>query len=339
MSFTFGGVDLSGAAYGLVCAGWDEELVGEGRVDLQDLGGMDGAVSQGTVMGARKMKLECVVVGSSEQNLRLKIDAVKARLDSRLGEQLFTWNREALDLPAALRRSRYCRVMGAVQGQKRGLGWFFGLELVAPSPFDVGAEIVETLSINEDPKTLHLPSGTGAITGASNASPIVITSAGHGLDSGERVTVSGCVGNTAANGTWPVTWVSSSQFSLDGSVGNGAWTSGGTWVELSLGTSWALPVWTIHNTGGPAIDVTLENVTTEETLRMLGGLASGHYFRIDSDRKHVEKSGDGATWMNGMTSKTAGDPFPRLQAGVRNEVLVTGIAAGTLVATWRPRWI
>lgn len=70
---------------------------------------------------------------------------------------------------------------------------------------------------------------SGTITGATNASPIVVTSANHGLTTGARVTVSGVLGNTAANGTFTVTYVSSSTFSLDSSVGNGAYVSGGTW--------------------------------------------------------------------------------------------------------------
>jgi hypothetical protein len=70
---------------------------------------------------------------------------------------------------------------------------------------------------------------TGDVTGATNASPIVITSASHGLQTGTRVIVSGVGGNTAANGTFTITRVNANSFSLDGSTGNGAYTSGGTW--------------------------------------------------------------------------------------------------------------
>lgn len=74
----------------------------------------------------------------------------------------------------------------------------------------------------------------GAVTGATNASPIVVTSAGHGLSTGTRVTVTGALGNTAANGTFTATWVSGDTFSLDGSAGSGAWTSGGAWNVTGL---------------------------------------------------------------------------------------------------------
>ena len=70
---------------------------------------------------------------------------------------------------------------------------------------------------------------TGTITGATNASPIVITSAGHGLSTGDQVSITGVVGNTAANGVRAIISLSSSTFSLTGSTGSGAYISGGTW--------------------------------------------------------------------------------------------------------------
>lgn len=77
---------------------------------------------------------------------------------------------------------------------------------------------------------------SGSITAATNASPIVITSAGHNLSSGALVTISGVLGNTAANGTFTVTVVDGNTFSLNGSTGNGTWTSGGTWHITGLYT-------------------------------------------------------------------------------------------------------
>lgn len=67
-----------------------------------------------------------------------------------------------------------------------------------------------------------------SVTGATNASPIVITTAAHGLSTGDVVTIASVGGNTAANGTFRITVVSSTTFQLDGSTGNGSYTSGGT---------------------------------------------------------------------------------------------------------------
>jgi hypothetical protein len=78
------------------------------------------------------------------------------------------------------------------------------------------------------------PAETGAITGATNASPIEVTSAAHGLPTGARVVVSGVGGNTAANGTFFVTATGANTFTLTGSAGDGAYTSGGSWRTLGL---------------------------------------------------------------------------------------------------------
>jgi hypothetical protein len=75
---------------------------------------------------------------------------------------------------------------------------------------------------------------SGSITGATNASPIVVTSAAHGLTTGARVTITGVGGNTAANTTAVVTEINANTFSLDGVAGNGAYTSGGTWNVTGL---------------------------------------------------------------------------------------------------------
>ena len=72
---------------------------------------------------------------------------------------------------------------------------------------------------------------TGSITNATNASPIVVTSAAHGLTSGAIVVITGVGGNTNANATWTVNVVDANTFNLIGSSGNSAYTSGGAWTS------------------------------------------------------------------------------------------------------------
>ena len=73
----------------------------------------------------------------------------------------------------------------------------------------------------------------GGMTNATNASPIVITTdEAHSL-SGGGVVIFGVLGNTNANGTWGVTVIDSTSFSLSGSVGNGDYISGGRWNSLA----------------------------------------------------------------------------------------------------------
>lgn len=73
-----------------------------------------------------------------------------------------------------------------------------------------------------------------AITGATNASPIAVTIAGHGHATGDQVYVYDVAGNTAANGTWKITVSDLNTFSLNGSTGNAAYTSGGSCVKQSV---------------------------------------------------------------------------------------------------------
>lgn len=72
-----------------------------------------------------------------------------------------------------------------------------------------------------------------AITGASNASPIAITIVAHGHADGDRVWVTGVGGNSNANGRWRVTVTGADTFSLNGSTGNGAYTSGGSCIKAA----------------------------------------------------------------------------------------------------------
>ncbi len=76
---------------------------------------------------------------------------------------------------------------------------------------------------------------TRTVTAASNATPIVVTtSVPHGFASADDVVVAAVGGNTAANGTWAIVVLSATTFSLVGSAGSGAYTSGGTAENISL---------------------------------------------------------------------------------------------------------
>jgi len=81
--------------------------------------------------------------------------------------------------------------------------------------------------------------GTKAITDATNASPIVVTTAAaHGLTTGDNLTIELVQGNAAANGTWFVTVTGATTFSLDASVGDGTYTAatGQWWTNVSFVT-------------------------------------------------------------------------------------------------------
>ena len=67
------------------------------------------------------------------------------------------------------------------------------------------------------------------ITGATNATPIVVTtSVAHNMQTGETVDVRDVLGPTNANGeAQTITRISATTFSLDGTAGNGDYVGGG----------------------------------------------------------------------------------------------------------------
>jgi ubiquitin-activating enzyme E1-like protein len=90
------------------------------------------------------------------------------------------------------------------------------------------------------PQQVTLSGGTaGVVANATNTAPIVITSQNHGLFEGQTVTITGVLGNTAANVTTTITYIDPNTFSLDGTTGNGNYTTGGTWTSTAAFPPWA----------------------------------------------------------------------------------------------------
>jgi hypothetical protein len=115
------------------------------------------------------------------------------------------------------------------------------------------------------------------VTDASNASPIVITLAGtaglFNLATGNRVRIAGVTGNTAANGDWTMTKIGTAtyttQFSLNGSTGNGAYVSGGTCTAL-MPSSGAIWMNQYHN-----IEPNTSSQTTDPSSNVLLDVTTG----------------------------------------------------------------
>ncbi|HZZ81842.1 MAG TPA: pilus assembly protein TadG-related protein [Gemmataceae bacterium] len=97
--------------------------------------------------------------------------------------------------------------------------------------------------------------GPQPVTGATNATPIVITSAGHGLANGNIINIAGVGGNTAANGTFKVASVTTNTFALQTTggtnvAGNGTYTANtGSWVPAITAATNASPI--VITTGAP----------------------------------------------------------------------------------------
>jgi hypothetical protein len=111
----------------------------------------------------------------------------------------------------------------------------------------------------------------GSVTAASNASPIVITSAAHGLTNGATVRIEGVGGNTSANNTWVITVVSVDTFSLNDSHGTAAYNGGGTWTSGIL---------SINYSAIPA--ATDPKVVRRQILRNTDGQTTTFYVDVDT---------------------------------------------------------
>jgi hypothetical protein len=111
---------------------------------------------------------------------------------------------------------------------------------LASSAHDVFITIVNgapTLVIGPAWRQPGFGGGTGGVTSATNATPIVVTATGHGLVNGDVVYTTGFQGNIAANGVFAVSGVAGAAFTLTGSVGNGVYTAGtGTFASRGNGT-------------------------------------------------------------------------------------------------------
>ena len=122
------------------------------------------------------------------------------------------------------------------------------LLLAAQSPpatlTSVITRVVPSLELGTGRVVVTVASANGAVPGvanlpvlgATNASPIALTvPSTAGISSGMVVESSGIMGNSAANGLFAVTLVDGQTLSLNGSVGNGAYVSGGNVEAGDLG--------------------------------------------------------------------------------------------------------
>ncbi len=111
------------------------------------------------------------------------------------------------------------------------------------------------------------------VSGATNASPIVITTAtNHGVANDEWVVIEGVVGNTAANGFFKAASITDTTLALVGSTGNGAYVSGGilgeffsidgTWTDGDLGGFTSSSAGVLTYTAIPSIRVFMLHTTS-----------------------------------------------------------------------------
>ena len=159
----------------------------------------------------------------------------------------------------------------------------------------------------------------GRVFSATNTTPIAIGATVHGLTSGDKVQMTNVQGTTAANGAWTVTVHDNNNFSLNGSVGNGAHTAEtGTWVG-GLTAPPAMGVCTTINTGTPrAIGSFAHSLVTGAKVRIRGSTeavvnANWTITRVDDNNFSLDGSSGGtvdnsaaAYWTATQVTPTSG---------------------------------
>lgn len=195
-----------------------------------------------------------------------------------------------------------------------------------------------------DPDTLTTPTSV-TIADATNETPIVIeSSAPHAFNTGDRVSISGVGGNTAANtdenAPWTITVLDDTHFALDTSVGNGAYTSGGSAVDHSLTPTMAEPV-DGENEDAASVKVMLEGLADRsQFLALLRGKYRlvNQYVKQVSDDTWGNWSTNGslntAAWVNLTTASalfTFTNPAPTCEQNDVFEITVATTAVPTAV--------
>ncbi len=120
-----------------------------------------------------------------------------------------------------------------------------------------------------------------AITNATNATPIVVTSAAHGFSTGDVIEIVGVVGNTAANHVYKITVIDVDSFSLNDSVGNGDYSSDGTAYLITAN-------YKDHWGGDIDIGETTTVVGRSDPINLLGPSAGVWPYGILDDGQQIE---------------------------------------------------
>lgn len=238
-----------------------------------------------------------------------------------------------------------------------GANGIFYVNVLTPNTFELFLNLA-----------LTVPSvGTGAYTTGGLAQTI-IPLAPHGYNTGDRVVISGVIGNTAANGIFTILTTSNTQFQLIGSTGSGVYSGGGqvrrltpalrpvidkyTYPgtlelraigEFTLSESLSFPKTISNATNTPTILINSvgHNLISYDRIRITdvnGNLATNgtHYVKfINANSFEIYQDGALTIGVTGSGAYTNGGQYVRVSnVEVRVETLPgSGVASTVLLAS------
>lgn len=121
-------------------------------------------------------------------------------------------------------RRLYQAMMGASSKRAQRIVYLnlpFNTTVLIPSVYGI-TDMFEPVLVEERAAGTNI-----AISSTTNAQPISVNAPSHGLSTGNEVIVSGVTGTTAPWGQWFITVTDANNFTLNGSLGDGATGSGG----------------------------------------------------------------------------------------------------------------
>jgi predicted phage tail component-like protein len=165
-SFYFNGTDLSGASYGVTVLRHAVSFTAAPRVDRYMIGNRQGGFSQGGFLGARKLSFDCIVTGSSNDDLDDKLDAIRLLTDPRGGDKSIRFDHQ---------NDRYYlgRLDGAIDFDYVGPNSArMTLEFMCANPSAyANSETTQSITVDASPDTNLVPA-TGTVAGTDYAYPV-----------------------------------------------------------------------------------------------------------------------------------------------------------------------
>lgn len=141
-----------------------------------------------------------------------------------------------------------------------------------------------------------IPLAPLSVSAATFATPVVVTTPAHGIVEVSYVTVSGVLGNLGANGTFIAERVNATQLTLRGSVGTGAYTSGGTLLRTESFATIA----EIRNVQDAGIQVDMVDVSAHDSVGWASSIPiikRGRSLRLDLNFVPLDPTHDQLTGL------------------------------------------